>query len=145
VTSLLWWAIPGALVGLFVLSVLLKLNPPPPPKTPPQPVPVRVEVLNGCGKTGLAAALTRELRRRGVDVVQTGNAPTMDRDATVVIDRGGGEAALSYVAWLLACENTLEEPQEAAGNRPPVDITVIVGLDFHTLFHDHDRKWWHVP
>jgi hypothetical protein len=69
----------------------------------------------------------------------------MDYDTTVVIDRGGGQNALAYVAWLLACENSIEEREESPENQPAVDITVIVGLDFHNLFHDHDRKWWHVP
>jgi hypothetical protein len=71
----------------------------------------------------------------------------MDYDTTVVIDRGGGDAALEYISWLLACETLVTTRQDSPGQGEhlPVDITVIVGLDFPNLFRDHDRKWWLVP
>ncbi len=137
----------GMLVGLFLLSMALKLFPKSKPEPPPPGVSVRLEVLNGCGMTGLAAALTRELRRRGenVDVVKTGNATTMDYDSTVIIDRGGGKAALDYIGWLLGCNNRVIEPYESPQRELPVDLTVIVGLDFPTLFQGTERKWWRIP
>jgi len=135
------------LVGLFLLSVALKLFPRREQEASPPGVPVKLEVLNGCGMTGLAAALTRELRRRGenVDVVKTGNAATMDYDSTVIIDRGGGVAALDYIGWLLGCNNRVIEPTESPQRELTVDLTVIVGLDFPSLFQETERKWWRIP
>jgi len=137
----------GVLVGIFLLSVALKLFPRSEQEPSPPGVSVKLEVLNGCGMTGLAAALTRELRRRGenVDVVKTGNAATMDYDSTVIIDRGGGKAALDYLGWLLDCDNRVIEPYESPQKELPADLTVIVGLDFPSLFQETGRKWWRIP
>src|SRR5687768_1490685 len=50
---------------------------------------VRVEVLNGGGRQGMARTATDVLRDRGFDVVFYGNATDPDGDSSVVLDRVG--------------------------------------------------------
>ena len=52
---------------------------------------IRIAVLNGCGRKGLAALFTKKLRSKGFDVVNGlgGNADSFDFDVSVVVDRKG--------------------------------------------------------
>jgi len=54
---------------------------------------IRIGVLNGAGVTGLAGRIQVELEAAGLTVVGTGNAPTFDRQRTVVSYREDQEAA----------------------------------------------------
>ena len=48
---------------------------------------IRIEVLNGCGVTGVAAKFRDYLRAQGFDVVNTDNYRSYDIDSSFVIDR----------------------------------------------------------
>lgn len=58
---------------------------------------IRIGVLNGAGVTGLAGRIQTELQASGFTVVGTANAPTFDRQRTVVSYREDEEAA-AYAA-----------------------------------------------
>ncbi|MEX2364030.1 MAG: LytR C-terminal domain-containing protein, partial [Balneolaceae bacterium] len=50
---------------------------------------IQIEVLNGCGISGIANSYTGILRTNGFDVVETGNFETFDIQETIVISRSG--------------------------------------------------------
>jgi hypothetical protein len=86
---------------------------------------VTVEVLNGTGRSGVARAATRMLRRQGLDVVFFGNADGA-ADSTRVIVRGGDPARGRRVWQALGAGRIVVEPDPLRR----VDVTVILGPDF---------------
>lgn len=88
---------------------------------------VRVEVLNGGGRTGAARSATTFLRDAGYDVVYFGNAASFDLDSTRVIDRVERPEVASAVARALGIGNVLSEPDPNLF----VDVSVVLGADWH--------------
>lgn len=89
---------------------------------------IQVEVLNGCGVSGVADRFTDFLRDNNVDVVNTGNYIKFDLDETIVIDRIGNKANALYVAELLNMKEGNAITQ--INNDYFVDVTVIIGRDY---------------
>jgi hypothetical protein len=93
-----------------------------------QPVeaPVRVEVLNGAGKPGLARTATDRLRGEGFDVVFFGNALRFDHTRSVVLDRVGDVARARAVAEVLGIDSvdTIIDPGLL------LDVSVVLGADW---------------
>ena len=100
---------------------------------------IQVEVRNGVGESGLAEAVTRYLRRRGFDVVESGNWASFDEAETVVIDRVGNPEAARRVAQALGLPR--ERVREERHAELYLDASVVIGRDYHTLppFQDVDR------
>lgn len=92
----------------------------------PDPVPLRVEVLNGAGKAGLARHATQQLRGNGFDVVFFGNAGRFDYDRSVVLDRSGAGAAALAVAAALGIDSVEAVPDASL----LLDVSVILGSDW---------------
>ncbi len=86
---------------------------------------IRVEVLNGSGRPGLAREATEHLRAAGFDVVYFGNA-TVPRGISLVLDRGGRADAARGAAAVLGIAAVRGEPD--AGRY--VDVTVILAKDW---------------
>lgn len=93
---------------------------------------VSVEVLNGSGEKGAAAAVTEALRDAGFDVKTFGNAPSFEYDSTVVLDRSGRQNAARNVAGALGLSDFRSEP------RPDLylDATIILGRDWRARLAD---------
>ena len=89
---------------------------------------IQVEVLNGCGVSGIADRFTDYLRENNVDVVKTGNYIQFDIDETIVIDRIGNKANSNYVAELLNVRQANSITQK--NNDYFVDVTLIIGRDY---------------
>ena len=89
---------------------------------------IQVEVLNGCGVSGIADRFTDFLRENGVDVVYTGNYIQFDIDETIVIDRIGNRANSNFVAELLNVRQGNSITQ--INNDYFVDVTIIIGRDY---------------
>lgn len=143
-SSLIVLILLAVLIGLFAISIIMKSRKIDLPVPTPPPSTVRAEVLNGCGKIGLARAATRELRRHGVDVVFLGNAPEMSYERTILVDRGGGEEILRYIGRMIGCNEFLTKSD---GNNDR-DITIILGMDYEELFPDEskpEKGWWIYP
>lgn len=87
---------------------------------------VRVEVLNGAGRAGLAREATERLRDRGLDVVYFGNAREFGRDSSLVLDRVGREENARAVAEALGITAVRSEPDSTL----LLDVTVILGRDW---------------
>ncbi|HEY8483892.1 MAG TPA: LytR C-terminal domain-containing protein [Longimicrobiales bacterium] len=87
---------------------------------------IRVEVLNGSGRPGLARRATELLRDRGFDVVYFGNAQGAWRDSSVVLDRAGDLAAARAVAEALGIPRVQSEPDSTLY----LEASVVLGADW---------------
>ena len=85
-----------------------------------------VQVLNGCGITGAADRMADFLRTNNFDVTNTGNAPTFNYPATMVISRTKDMSIANKI------ENILKTGRIALirNNEQLYDVTVVVGPDF---------------
>lgn len=92
---------------------------------------IQLEVLNGCGVSGLANEFTSALRQNGFDVVETGNFKNFDMQNTVVIARNFDSENAKRVADALGIskENIFIEASEDFY----LDATVVIGSDYKTL------------
>ena len=127
------------LIGLFLVSFVQGLGgrsiePGPaetePPETtvadpPPTEGRVRVEVLNGSGKTGLARAATDRLRDAGFDVVYFGNA-ARSADTSFVLARSTDDSGARAVARQLGIRAVRNEPDSTLF----LEATVVLGKDW---------------
>ncbi len=93
--------------------------------------PLQIEVLNGCGVSGIAAEFTEYLRQQGFDVVKTDNYESFNILETVIIDRRGRTEKIKKIAKSLGLNNSriLKEVNEAY----LIDATVILGKDYRQI------------
>lgn len=92
---------------------------------------IQIEVLNGCGVSGIANAYTGLLRSNGFDVVETGNFETFDLQKTIIISRSGVMDNAYRVAGALGVsrENVIRESSPDFY----LDVSVIIGHDYENL------------
>lgn len=98
----------------------------PPVEEDPPAERIRVEVLNGGGRPGMARAGTDFLRDRGFDVVTLGNAAAFDQDSSVVLDRVGRSDWAAEVARAMGIGRIATEPDSSHY----VDVTVVLGAEW---------------
>ena len=84
-----------------------------------------VEVLNGAGIDGLAAATTRRLRRAGIDVVFYGTAPVDSVTATRILVRRGDTTMVRRIREVLGTGIAVHAPDSTL----LLDVTVLLGSD----------------
>lgn len=91
---------------------------------------IQVEVLNGCGKNGIADKFTEVLRRNKYDVVNTGNYKTYDVNYSIVIDRTGILENATKLADLFDIDhgNVIQQINKNSF----LDVTLIVGKDYNS-------------
>lgn len=87
---------------------------------------VRVEVLNGSGRTGLARHAMGRLREKGFDVVYIGNAAAPADGRTAVIDRVGKTENARAVARALGVGAVSSAPDPTLY----LEVTVVLGGDW---------------
>jgi hypothetical protein len=124
--------------GLLVLVLLYGLaartftsRPDPVPEAAPEALTgdvIQVEVRNGAGTSGLAAVLTRHLRRQGFDVIESGNFSSFDVDSTFVVDRIGDGAAAGRVADAVGVPPARVRVDTAGGRF--LDVSIVIGRDY---------------
>lgn len=92
---------------------------------------IQVEVLNGCGESGLASDMTDYLRDRGFDVVNSGNYSSFDVERTHVLNRINDPRAASQVARALglAASSIIVQPDPGLF----VEASVVIGCDFESV------------
>lgn len=92
---------------------------------------IQIEVLNGCGISGIANSYTGLLRANGFDVVETGNFDHFNLEETIVISRSGVMDNAKRVAAALGIDeiNVLREESPDFF----LDVTVVIGHDYETL------------
>jgi hypothetical protein len=93
--------------------------------------PVQIEVLNGCGATGIADKFTAFLRQKGFDVVKTGNYESFNVPRTLVIDRKGNVRLAVRIGAALGLKKS--EVISEIHDLYMVDATVVLGKDFRLL------------
>jgi hypothetical protein len=96
------------------------------PDDPPRAL--RLKVLNGVGTVGLANDAARALKRRGVDVIDTDNAPRFDYKQSVLIARRHSIDA-EALARELGCSKVIVQIDEQLLE----DATLILGDDYREL------------
>lgn len=92
---------------------------------------VQVEVLNGCGESGIAGQVTQFLRDHDFDVVSSGNYVDFDQAQSLVIDRVGNREAALRVAAILGIDEAYVREEPGAGYY--VDASVVIGQDYPSL------------
>jgi len=123
-----------ALASILVLDISGRDEPPAEPAEEPLDTSVKVAVLNGCGRSGLAAMFAEKLRAEGFDVVNGfgENADSFDFDVSVVIDRKGGcRDKAETVARALGIEHVIEQRSDDAYMIE--EVAVILGRDWNAL------------
>ncbi len=97
---------------------------------------IQIEVLNGCGKAGIAKIFESHLRQQGFDVVNTENYRIMGKinwnaPHSKVIDQIGNIEFAEDVAKSLGIDEKYVSNND---NPSPVyDVTVVIGKDFDKL------------
>lgn len=99
--------------------------PSPPTKISVAPAQVRLSVLNGSGRSGLAAQATAGLRQDGFTVVQVGN--TVPTDHTVVRYGAGREEAARTVAAAVPGATLVTDASL------PDALALVIGSDFTSV------------
>ena len=94
---------------------------------------IKVAVLNGCGRPGLASIFVEKLRNKGFDVINGlgDNADSFDFDISVVIDRKGSRENAEFTARALGIKEILDQRSD----NPYIieDVVIILGRDWDTL------------
>ena len=98
-----------------------------------EPLPVvRVQVLNGCGVSGMAGKLRDHLMRYQVDVRETGNT-RIKLPETVVMDRVADRHKAESVARLIGVDPG-HVIQQINKSLIDIDVTIIIGKDYRACF-----------
>lgn len=92
---------------------------------------IQLDVLNGCGASGVAQRFTDFLRKRNFDVVQSANYKTFDVEESLVIDRTGDLETARKVAYALG----IEEKNIVQQINPDyyLNVSVVIGRDYDKL------------
>lgn len=92
---------------------------------------IQLEVLNGCGVSGIATRFTDKLREYGFDVVETGNYDHFNVSKTFVLSRSGQMENAYRVANALG----ISQEQVIREQSPDfyLDVTLIIGSDYESL------------
>ena len=96
---------------------------------------MQIEVLNGCGVDGVADMFTDSLRKKNIDVVNTGNYRSYNIDNSIVIDRTGDIINAEYVAEVIGVDN--KQVIQQKNKNYFLDITLIIGKDYKQLFKNN--------
>jgi hypothetical protein len=92
---------------------------------------IQLEVMNGCGITGVADRVTDFLRDNGFDVVNNGNYKSFDVENTIVVDRIGNIANAKKVARSIGVSE--KKVIQQINEEYFLDVSVIIGKDFYSL------------
>ena len=90
-----------------------------------------MEVLNGCGVSGVAEKLTDHLRSNNIDVVNLGNYRSFEIENSIIIGRNEKIRNAEIVAAIVGLDN-----QSIIQQINPdylLDVTFILGKDYRDL------------
>lgn len=123
-SRILDWTLGALFVVIVALGVSTALRVGPQSAGKPKR-PIRIELLNGSGRSGLAAELASYLRDGGFDVLLVSNADRSDYRNTLVVNRGESREPGNIVADYLGTRHLIQQIRA----QEMIDVTVIVGRD----------------
>jgi hypothetical protein len=94
-------------------------------------VKIQVEVLNGCGVSGIAEKLTDYLRTNNIDVVNLGNYRSFEIENSIIIGRNEKINNAEIVAAIVGLDNSSIIQQINPDYL--LDVTFILGKDYRDL------------
>ncbi len=118
------------LIGALAVSAAVRVGPQAVVK-PKQPI--RIQLWNGSGRSGVAAELASYLRDGGFDVLEVANADRPDYRATLIVNRTQNPEPARVVAEYLGTTHVIQQ----AGAQEMIDVTVIVGRDARRWTQPH--------
>ena len=122
----------AVLISSFIHKIVTPQQIPEIISTTPIVDPVRVQILNGCGVSGIANEFSEYLQRQRYDVVEVGNAPTWDYENTVIINRERRDKKyINKFREIIGISKELVYPIKNDENES--DITLIIGSDYESL------------
>jgi hypothetical protein len=77
---------------------------------------------------------TDSLRKKNIDVVNTGNYRSYNVDNSIVIDRRGNIINAEYVAEVIGVDN--KQVIQQKNKNYFLDVTLIIGKDYKQLFQN---------
>jgi len=92
---------------------------------------IQVEVLNGCGVSGVADKLTDYLRANKIDVVNLGNYRSFEIEKSIIICRNEKSENAELIASIVG----LDQNSIIQQTNPDylLDVTFILGKDYRNL------------
>jgi hypothetical protein len=92
---------------------------------------IQVEVLNGCGVSGVAEKLTDHLRSNKIDVVNLGNYRSFEIENSIIISRNEKILNAEIVAAIVGLDN--QSIIQQINPDYMLDVTFILGKDYRDL------------
>jgi hypothetical protein len=92
---------------------------------------IQVEVLNGCGVSGVAEKLTDHLRSNKIDVVNLGNYRSFEIENSIIISRNEKIHNAEIVAAIVGLDN--QSIIQQINPDYMLDVTFILGKDYRDL------------
>jgi hypothetical protein len=92
---------------------------------------IQVEVLNGCGISGIADKLKDFLRENSIDVVNIGNYRSFDIEKSIIVDRTGSKNNAKLIAEVLGLDD--KNVVQLINREYLLDVTIILGKDYLQL------------
>jgi len=92
---------------------------------------IQVEVLNGCGVSGVAEKLTDYLRTNNIDVVNLGNYRSFEIENSIIISRNEKILNAEKVAAIVGLDN--QNIIQQINPDYMLDVTFILGKDYRDL------------
>ena len=92
---------------------------------------IQVEVLNGCGVSGIAEKLTDHLRLNNIDVVNLGNYRSFEIENSIIICRNEKIQNAERVAAIVGLDNNSIIQQINPDYQ--LDVSFILGKDYRDL------------
>jgi len=108
-------------------------------KYPPVQKRIQVEVLNGCGESGIAKRIADKLKKLNYDVVNSGNYLEKGKEnfnvpTTRIIDQIKSRDNYERARELAAAMGVDPKHIESFENPAPIaDLTIVIGKDFEQL------------
>ncbi len=99
---------------------------------------MQVEVLNGCGASGVADKLTDFLRMNKIDVVNLGNYRSFDIENSIIISRNNKIKNAEKLAALVGLDQSSIVQQ--TNKDYLLDVTFILGKDYRKLIPLNKRS-----
>jgi len=92
---------------------------------------IQLEVLNGCGVSGMATRYTDKIREFGFDVVETGNFDHFNVEHSFILSRSGSLENAYRVAEAIG----VDEERVIIEESPDfyLDVTLVIGADYENL------------